>query len=204
MSATRSTYVQERPLNAYLGPIVAGLAWPAIMLEAQNILTFVLAKSNQLGWVVPVGYLCLSFLAVLCFIIAWAAKEGFVAVLIGEFIGLLIETRFRGAGLRSGTFEFFERPMSVWSTSFLVTCVAGAMLGGVWGHIRPGVEIQTSKRLTVVTACALFAIATASAIATLAYGAANISSFAPTKYLILFLMTALAVTAWIFQRRGDD
>ncbi|HRF61149.1 MAG TPA: hypothetical protein PLH94_14695 [Fimbriimonadaceae bacterium] len=195
----KATVVKDQ---AHLGPVVLGLAIPAIVLESQNLMVFASVKAQNLNYITAIHYVGLLILLIICAAVAHESPEAAVACGLGALLAIAIEVRFRGAAIRPGTFDLFESSIRRWGLWTLGTTIAGILLGvGLKHWDRRSWAGENSRAWLWVAIIGLAIAAAASGYATLRLSAASMSAFAPTKYMALAVLTVLATLCLAWDKR---
>lgn len=192
---------EDRP--AYVPPMVFGLTAASVILELQNIAVYGLAKSDHLNFIGVLNSATVATIFVCSMIAGLFGKEGVVGSFIGVMLALFIETRFRGAGLRLGTFDFFDRSMTGWTYPVIAAGWLGALLGGSLSLFKRRSAPEPAGALWLWGIVAgLGGAALLTAVATLRWGAGNISEFAPTKHFALAVLCLFSAASIFLHRRS--
>lgn len=174
-----------------MAPLIA-LCIPSVILELENLILFHLAVSRNLHLSYYLFIFIKLILICLCIILARTSTTSTIAIVIGIMFALFIETNFRGAGTRPGTFDFFESSIWRWARWDFLAGFVGIALSWLLQRWRPAArQIGDSMGFGLACVGAFAIIGMWSWLASTKLGANAVSEFPPTKHFAIALLTAL-------------
>lgn len=206
MTETPKNNSKSSTMKPTTAMLILTVMLPTVSFELQNLQHFHLASARQLTMIRPFDILiAIATVSTIACLVSFSVESVFAAI-VGYTIAMIVETRFRGAAVRTGTFDQFERSMYPWAQWVWFSLVATVLVMYVVSmRLRFSVTLLKNFKLHILTVILCLIVGIWSWWSTSRLGAGDMSEFAPTKFIPILIFGLIALCCYVSEFfRGEQ